>query len=132
MEGAVLGRVWSFRDVTERTRLEAQLAHQAFHDALTGLANKALFRDRLNHAVARLETSGLQLAVLFLDVDNFKTVNDSLGHSRGDLLLGIVSETLVDCMRNSDTVARLGGDEFAVLIEDLEITRRPARWPRTS
>ncbi len=119
VEARVIGRVWSFRDVTERTRLEAELAHQAFHDGLTGLANKALFRDRLNHAVARMETSGLQLAVMFLDVDNFKTVNDSLGHSRGDLLLGMVSETLVSCMRNSDTVARLGGDEFAVLIEDL-------------
>ena len=107
VEGGFVGRVWSFRDVTERARLEAELAHQAFHDGLTGLANKALFRDRLNHAVARMETSGLQLAVMFLDVDNFKTVNDSLGHSRGDLLLGIVSEALVSCMRQSDTVARL-------------------------
>ncbi len=119
MDGAVLGRVWSFRDVTERSSLEAELAHQAFHDSLTGLANKALFRDRLNHAVDRMESSGLQLAVLFLDLDNFKTVNDSLGHSRGDLLLGTVSGVLVDCMRSMDTVARLGGDEFAVLIEDL-------------
>ncbi len=120
VEDAVVGRVWSFRDVTERKGLEEKLSYQAFHDALTGLANKALFQDRLQHAVARIERTHGRLAVLFLDLDNFKTVNDSLGHSAGDELLRKVAELLVGCLRNSDTAARLGGDEFAVLVEDIE------------
>ena len=141
VDGAVVGRVWSFRDVTERKRLEQRLSHQAFHDALTGLANKALFRDRLQHALARMDRSHGHLAVLFLDLDNFKTVNDSLGHSAGDDLLRSVAELLVGCVRIADTAARLGGDEFAVLVEDietradalalaervLEVLRRPVR-----
>jgi diguanylate cyclase (GGDEF)-like protein/PAS domain S-box-containing protein len=120
ISGEVVGRVWSFRDVTEHRRLESELIHQAFHDPLTGLANQALFRDRVDHATLRLERHGGQLAVLFVDLDDFKTVNDSLGHSAGDDLLRIVSERLTSCLRHGDTAARLGGDEFAVLIDDLD------------
>ena len=119
VNGRVVGRVMSFRDVTDRKRLEDELAYRAFHDPLTGLANKALFQDRLDHALARLERSGAHLAVLFIDLDNFKTVNDSLGHGEGDDLLKRVAGTLAGCLRPADTAARLGGDEFAVLIEDV-------------
>jgi diguanylate cyclase (GGDEF)-like protein/PAS domain S-box-containing protein len=118
--GEVVGRVWSFRDVTEHRRLQSELIHQAFHDPLTGLANQALFRDRVDHATTRLARNGGELAVLFIDLDDFKTVNDSLGHSAGDDLLRIVSDRLTSCVRHGDTAARLGGDEFAVLIDDLE------------
>jgi diguanylate cyclase (GGDEF)-like protein/PAS domain S-box-containing protein len=119
IDGDVVGRVWSFRDVTENRRLQDRLSHQAFHDPLTGLANQALFRDRLSHATAKLARTGGRLAVLFIDLDDFKTVNDSLGHPAGDLLLTTVSARLSECLRPGDTAARLGGDEFAVLIEEL-------------
>jgi diguanylate cyclase (GGDEF)-like protein len=104
--------------VTDQKTLEAQLAHQAFHDALTGLANRALFRDRVDHALARSARHGVQPAVMFLDLDNFKSVNDGLGHSVGDELLSIIAARLAAIMRPSDTCARLGGDEFAILIEE--------------
>ena len=118
--GVSVGRVWSFRDVTDTKRLEAELAHQAFHDALTGLANQLLFRDRVDHALARVARRSEYLAVLFVDVDNFKTINDSLGHPAGDSLLMAVAERLRGCLRTSDTAARMGGDEFALLVEDGE------------
>ncbi|HYA69419.1 MAG TPA: diguanylate cyclase, partial [Acidimicrobiales bacterium] len=120
VNGETVGRVWSFRDVTDHKRLEEELAYRAFHDSLTGLANKALFQDRLDHALARIERTKTHLAVLFLDLDDFKTVNDSLGHGEGDHLLRRVATTLVACLGASDTAARLGGDEFAVLIEDVQ------------
>jgi diguanylate cyclase (GGDEF)-like protein len=94
------------------------LEHQAFHDTLTGLPNRALFQDRLQHALARQSRQGHPLSVLLLDVDDFKTVNDSLGHAAGDELLRLVAGALGECLRPADTAARLGGDEFAILVED--------------
>jgi diguanylate cyclase (GGDEF)-like protein/PAS domain S-box-containing protein len=112
------GLVLNSRDITDRKTLEEQLTHQAFHDSLTGLANRALFRDRLEHALARAARYDTMLAVLFLDLDSFKTINDSLGHDAGDELLIALAGRLQSRSRASDTVARLGGDEFAVLLED--------------
>jgi diguanylate cyclase (GGDEF)-like protein/PAS domain S-box-containing protein len=115
---SVRGIVGNYRDVSERKVLEAQLAFQASHDALTGLANRVLFRDRLEHALARGRRHREPVAILFLDLDDFKTVNDRFGHSAGDEMLVAVAERLRSCLRQSDIAARFGGDEFAILLED--------------
>jgi diguanylate cyclase (GGDEF)-like protein/PAS domain S-box-containing protein len=119
VDGDTVGRVWCFRDVTERKRLEEQLSYQAFHDSLTGLANRALFQDRLAHGAARMARSGGHLAVLFVDLDNLKAVNDSLGHAAGDAVLQAVARAIAGSLRECDSVARLGGDEFGILLEDV-------------
>jgi len=111
--------IGSMMDVTDRKILEDQLTHQALHDPLTNIANRALFQNRVDHALAKLPRKKDQLAVLFLDLDNFKAINDSLGHAAGDKLLVSVAERLQDCLRTTDTAARLGGDEFAVLCESV-------------
>ena len=106
-------------DVSDRKAAELQLQHDALHDSLTGLPNRVLFQDRLEHAIRRGVRSGSTSAVLFLDLDRFKIVNDSLGHLVGDHILVAVAERLSACLRPGDTVARLGGDEFTLLLEDL-------------
>ncbi len=121
-DAAVGGIVVNYRDVTEQKALEQELKHQAFHDPLTGLANRALFADRLAHALSRSARRPGSVAVLFLDLDDFKTVNDSLGHGAGDALLVVVAERIRRCLRASDTAARMGGDEFAIIIEEASDT----------
>jgi diguanylate cyclase (GGDEF)-like protein/PAS domain S-box-containing protein len=120
---SVGGLVLNTRDISEQKTLEDQLVHEAFHDSLTTLANRALFKDRVDHALQRRNLEEGMIAVLFLDLDGFKEVNDSLGHASGDELLRKAAERLRVCVRPADTVARLGGDEFAVLIEDADPTR---------
>ena len=116
----VAGLVITMRDVTERRRLERDLTHQAFHDSLTGLANRVLYTNRLEHALARGARDGSQVGVLFIDLDDFKIVNDTLGHAVGDQLLQAVAGRIGGALRADDTAARLGGDEFAALIENVQ------------
>jgi len=117
-EPHVAGHVMNIRDVTDRKALEDQLKRLAFHDPLTLLANRALFRDRVEHALTVSRRHGSRVAAIFVDLDNFKKINDSFGHGEGDRVLRATAQRLSKNMRAIDTVARLGGDEFAVLIED--------------
>jgi diguanylate cyclase (GGDEF)-like protein len=110
----------------ELIELDEELRQQAFYDSLTGLPNRALFRDRVEHALAATRRKGSRPAVLFLDLDDFKTINDSLGHAAGDQLLVTVAERLRSGVRDADTAARLGGDEFGILVEDVRDTSEPA------
>ena len=127
----VSGLVLNSRDIGDRRALQNELTYQAFHDPLTTLPNRALFMDRLEHALIRADRREQAVAMLFLDLDNFKIVNDSLGHQAGDQLLIEAAQRLLECVRTEDTVARLGGDEFTILMEDihgldspLEVARR--------
>jgi diguanylate cyclase (GGDEF)-like protein/PAS domain S-box-containing protein len=112
------GIVVNIWDVSERKALEERLRHQAFHDGLTGLANRVLFGDRLEHALVRGARAQSPVTVFLIDLDDFKSVNDSLGHAAGDRLLGEIARRIGETMRAADTIARLGGDEFAVIVED--------------
>lgn len=107
----------SSREMHERTQ---EIRYQAFHDKLTGLANRALFLDRCGNALGKLQRNGMGVATIFIDLDNFKLINDSLGHDAGDELLKSVANRICEVVRPGDTVARLGGDEFTVLLEDLQ------------
>ncbi|HET9664196.1 MAG TPA: EAL domain-containing protein, partial [Burkholderiales bacterium] len=119
-EGVITHYVAVKRDITERLQTQARIWHLAHHDALTDLPNRVLFQDRLQQAVAQARRTGLLMAILFIDLDNFKDVNDALGHEFGDLLLKSVTQRLRGCTRETDTVARLGGDEFALIHTGLD------------
>jgi len=118
-DGRALRLTGTNADVSVRKSLEQQLVHQATHDVLTGLPNRSLFHDRLKQAMARCARNGTLMAVMYLDIDKFKAINDTLGHAMGDQLLKAFSRRLADCVRATDTVARLGGDEYAVVLEDV-------------
>ena len=117
--GDVVNYVATMLDITQRKVTEAKLEHLAYHDPLTGLANRRLLLDRLQHSLLAKSRSNLYGAVLFLDLDNFKTINDSSGHGKGDMLLQTVAKRLAHNIRKGDTLARLGGDEFVLLLEEL-------------
>jgi diguanylate cyclase (GGDEF)-like protein/PAS domain S-box-containing protein len=115
-----LGTYGVARDISDRKRIEEEINHQAYHDALTGLPNRALLKDRLGLTITTSEREKLEFATLFIDLDRFKWVNDTLGHMYGDKLLTMVATRLKNCLRKGDTLARLGGDEFTVLLPNIK------------
>ncbi|HEY0142702.1 MAG TPA: EAL domain-containing protein [Thermoanaerobaculia bacterium] len=119
-DGNIAGVIGLIRDVTERKAAEQQIEYQAYHDALTGLANRRLFQEHLSLALALAQRRQRLVAVLFLDLDHFKLINDSLGHSVGDAMLRQVAQRLKQAVREGDTVARVGGDEFTIVLQELE------------
>ena len=119
-EGQATGAVIVFRDVSAARAMALQITHSAEHDFLTGLPNRMLLNDRISQAIALAPRHMKQVAVLFLDLDGFKHINDSLGHPIGDKLLQSIAKRLVDCVRGSDTVSRQGGDEFVVLLSEVQ------------
>jgi diguanylate cyclase (GGDEF)-like protein/PAS domain S-box-containing protein len=124
--GRVANYVTSFSDITQRKAAEDQIRQLAFFDPLTGLPNRRMLMDRLQHALASSARNGMSGALLFIDLDHFKTLNDTLGHDKGDLLLQQVAQRLLTCVREDDTVARLGGDEYVVMLESLNAGRSEA------
>ncbi len=118
-EKVYVGTLGSARDITERKRSEEQINHQAYHDMLTRLPNRALFNDRMNQAFAHARRSGENFALIFMDLDRFKLINDTLGHVMGDRVLQLVAERILDCLRAEDTLCRFGGDEFALLLPNI-------------
>jgi diguanylate cyclase (GGDEF)-like protein len=117
-DGRNYGRIWTFRDITDYRRVERRLRHLATHDGLTGLPNRSLIEQRIEQSIAQARRAGRIFAVLYVDLDRFKVINDGYGHAFGDAVLKAVGECLVDLVRPGDTVARHGGDEFLILLPE--------------
>lgn len=115
LEGRLIGHVWGYRDISLRKELEESIVHQAHHDSLTNLPNRSVLSDRIEHDIEIAKRFQSQLAIMFVDLDHFKEINDALGHHKGDILLQALAKRLESCVRKSDTVVRFGGDEFIIL-----------------